>query len=147
MRASLIFNVTPRVLDAEQRSAEVLFWRNMYTELHAHTQELLAQNAPIVVDPLLPSSSSGIVTIPGASIIPVEAAERNVRGTCSQTPSVKIRSISVIREKVQVDDLRREILSLRNTLESVQQAKVDTEVAWGCVSRVEAHIDKAWSVL
>ena len=119
----------------------------MYTELHAHTQELLVQNAPIAVDPGLHSSSSGIVTIPGASIISVEAAERNMPGTRSQTPSVKSKSISVIREKVQIDDLRREILSLRNTLESVQKAKVDTEVAWGCVSRVEAHIDNAWSVL
>ena len=43
-----------------------------------------------------------------------------------------------------VDDLQREIVSLRKTLHTAQQAKVDTESAWGGAARVKSHIDDAW---
>ena len=123
----------------EVKSSESLFWRNMYEELHAHTQRLLSQNISSAVDPLAhpPTHTSSSTIVASPATRPPEP------GFALGDPTAM--SIGT-GDSEYVRDLHREIMSLRKTLHTVQQAKVDTESAWGGVARVESRIDNAWCV-
>jgi hypothetical protein len=120
----------------------VFFWRNMYEELHARTGQLLSQNVSSAVDPLLQHPTH----TPASTIVASPSTRPFQLGGQPETLRDSRPAPNEMGESEHVKDLHREISSLRKTLQTVQQAKVDTETAWGGVARVESRIDNAWCV-
>ena len=114
----------------------------MYEELHARTEQLLSQNISSAVDQLSlhPTYTSASTIVASPSTRPFEL------GGQPETLRDPRPASNGMGESEHVEDLHREISSLRKTLQTVQQAKVDTETAWGGVARVESRIDNAWCV-
>ena len=114
----------------------------MYEELHARTEQLLSQNVSSAVDPLCQHTT----LTPASTIVASPSTRPFELGGQPKTLGDSRPAPNGMGESQHVEHLHREILSLRKTLQTVQQAKVDTETAWGGVARVESRIDNAWCV-
>lgn len=145
-----------RALDIEAKSSEALFWRNMYHELHAHTQQLL--NHPSSFNARHPDSQ-GFGVPANTSLGPLSPArlvhEKLSNGVedmpAPPTPyrgmQPKQREAHQLPDDGSVADLHREIVSLRWTLQAVQEAKVDIASAWDAPTRIQTRIDHACAAL
>ena len=130
--ASQRARIRAQALQLERANAEALFWRNMYDEMHAQTQQLLGQNS----SPAMKLESSAVEQSAGSCESPattILAASFGGTGLGARLSTV--------------EGLQREITSLRKTLEVVQEAKVDGQSTRGAAGRVDTQIDHACAAL
>jgi flagellar motor protein MotB len=125
-------------LELERANSEVVFWRNMYNEMHSQTQHLLSYNTVPSVDAQAHAveHSAGSAGSPAATLL---ATTANAGGLGS--------GLNPAEGSATVDGLQREIISLRKTLEAVQEAKVDGQSTRGAAGRVDDRIDHACAAL
>jgi len=135
------------MLQLEGRASEVVFWRDMYHDMHAHTQTLLSQHTSSALDTPISLTSTRIATAAVHSTVrdQVGAGEQQMRSPAREDmETVQRLQLQQVKNSCTVEDLQREISSLRKTLLVVQQAKVDTELFSGGAQRVETSIHDAW---